>query len=663
MPIAFTPVERGARVAALTLVLLTGCGGGGGDGGGTTNPPPAGGFAVSASSPSVSVAQSGTGSVTLSVVRTGSFTDAVNLAVSGLPTGVTAAFSPTSIASGQVTSTLTFTAVASATAGVSTVTVTASATGQANQTLSIQLTVTSAPAQTGPFTLSISATSFLVLPSNHVATPPLITIARQAGFTGSIAFTVTGLPPTLFLGFSPSTTTGNSTTALILNAGAPNGTYTAQIRGASSQGDRIVALQIVVASPNTGSVKWKWCSSSTPRYFVAYRDGSGPWTRLMPANDSTYSFNLASATAQLAEVTIDSGGFRTTIHQYTAQEMAVRRAAQCRLSQNVSTRTANGSFGGVTGFRTAQVGMGWWFGSANGNGSFTMLNLPSGPLDIVAARNGEIIDPSAIPVDRLLVRRGVNPASGGSVGVLDFNGAESVAPTSAQWTFLNALGQAFSVSQTFTAASGTTGQFTSIPGIDGNATTRTVYGFPLAQTQAGDLHQLVATIATVQAPGFPIRALRQIIYYGRTLGVPDTLTFGPTMPTATVSAVSPGYLRAQGTLPGEYNTGVSFDVTQTTTARFYTIHATRGFLGAGNAYSLEMPDLSAVLGWDTQYNVRPGVPINYAVSGGGPTLDYFDGRYIFNSWRSQWTGAQTGMTAPADGATYLTGRVFGNVTP
>jgi hypothetical protein len=537
------------------------------------------------------------------------------------------------------------------------------ASGITPQNFTIQLSVTGTTSQAGPFALSISATSFLVLPNNHLATNPIITLTRQAGFTGSVAFSVTGLPPTLFVGFTPSTTTGSTTTAIVVSVGAANGTYVGQIRGASTQGDQTIPFQIVVASANTGTVKWKWCSSSLPRFFVAVKDGSGPWTRLKPADDSTYSFNLSSPTAQLAEVTLDSGGFRTTIHQYTAQEMTARGSLQCRLGPNLSARTVTGSFAGVAAARTALVGMGFWSGAASGSGNFTLLNLPAGPLDAVAARNGTFTDPSAIPVDGFVIRRGLNPASGASIGVLDFNGQGSFAPTTAQWTFLNTNGQSFGVSQTFTTAGGSTGVLTTIPGIDGNATTRSVYGVPLAQTVTGDLHQVIATVTTSGVVNNPVRATRQIVYYGRTLGVPDTLTFGPTMPAATVSVVAPGYLRAQGTLPAEYNTGVAFDVTQSSTARFYTIHTTRGFLGAGNTYSLEMPDLSAVLGWDTQYNLRAGVGTNWSVSGGGPTLDFFDARNVYNSLRSQWAGAQTGMAAPVDGATYLMGRTFGNATP
>ena len=138
------------------------------------------------------------------------------------------------------------------------------------------------------------------------------------------------------------------------------------------------------------------------------------------------------------------------------------------------------------------------------------------------------------------------------------------------------------------------------------------------------------------------------------------------MPAANVSAIAGtplGRLRAQGILPAEYNAGVSLDVTQTSTARFFTMYASRGFLGAGNAYDLQMPDLSGAIGWDTQFAIRAGIATNWWVSGGGPTLDFFDGRYLFNTTRSRWTGIMTGIVAPTDGAVFLSARTVGTAVP
>jgi hypothetical protein len=503
---------------------------------------------------------------------------------------------------------------------------------------------------------------------NILSVNPIVTITRNTGFTGSVTFTAAGLPPTLVIGFTPSNTTGNSTNAIILNIGAtPIGTYTATIRGSSAQGDQTITFQVVVASPTTGTIKWKFCSASLPRHFFAVRDGNGPWTRVMPSGaDTSYSFNITSGAGQVAEVHLENGGYRTTIYAYTAAEMAARAASQCALVQNVTTRTANGSFGGVTGFRTSQVGMGWWFGSANGNGSFSLLNLPPGPLDVVAVRNSDFSNPSTIPVDRVIIRRGVNPASGATMPVFDFNAAESFAPTTSTWTFANAIGESFAVSQTFVTAGGTSGPFIAIPGADGSSILRTVHGVPLAQTVAGDLHQVVATVLVAgSTPGSPVRATRQIVTYARTLA-DRTLSFGPAMPSPTVlsiGALPAGRLRAQGTLPNEYNSGVTFEVSQESSTTYFTFHATRGFLGAGNAYDIQMPDLTGITGWDTRFAIRPNSPVQWWASGGGPTLDFFDPRYLFNSTRSRWTGALTGGTPPTDGATYLMARATGTANP
>src|SRR5262249_14085145 len=150
----------------------------------------------------------------------------------------------------------------------------------------------------------------------------------------------------------------------------------------------------------------------------------------------------------------------------------------------------------------------------------------------------------------------------------------------------------------------------------------------------------------------PNRISRQIITYARTIAN-RTLAFGPAMPAPSVTALGGGRLRATGTLPTEYSAGVSFDVTQTSTARFATVQATRDFLATAGTYDIQIPDLSAAVGWDTQFPIRTGIQTNWWVSGGGPVLDFYDGRYIFNSVHARWTGAQTGIVAPADGATYL----------
>jgi hypothetical protein len=104
------------------------------------------GFTVSAAPGAVSVVQGSTASSTITVASQNGFSSATTLSVSGLPTGVTAAFSTNPVtppANGSATSTLTFTASSTATTGPASVTVTGTS-GAIVQTTTITLSVTTA---------------------------------------------------------------------------------------------------------------------------------------------------------------------------------------------------------------------------------------------------------------------------------------------------------------------------------------------------------------------------------------------------------------------------------------------------------------------------------------------------------------------------------------
>jgi hypothetical protein len=111
-------------------------------------------FAVTASPTSVSIAQGSSGSSTVSTSVSGGFNSAISLSASGLPGGVTASFSPTSIAApGSGNSTVTFTASATATTGTATVTITATG-GGVTHTTTVSLTITATSGGGGGTTTS-----------------------------------------------------------------------------------------------------------------------------------------------------------------------------------------------------------------------------------------------------------------------------------------------------------------------------------------------------------------------------------------------------------------------------------------------------------------------------------------------------------------------------
>jgi hypothetical protein len=95
-------------------------------------------FSLSANPNSLTINRGATGTSTVSITRTGSFTSSVNLSTSGLPAGVTASVSPNPAASNS--STVTLSASSTASTGTSTVTVTGTGGGLTRST-TINLTV------------------------------------------------------------------------------------------------------------------------------------------------------------------------------------------------------------------------------------------------------------------------------------------------------------------------------------------------------------------------------------------------------------------------------------------------------------------------------------------------------------------------------------------
>jgi hypothetical protein len=102
-------------------------------------------FTIGASPNSLTIPQGGNGTSTITITSLNGFNSATTLSASGLPSGVTASFSPNPVtppANGNVTATLTLTASGTATTGTSTITVTGTS-GSLTHNTTISLTVTS----------------------------------------------------------------------------------------------------------------------------------------------------------------------------------------------------------------------------------------------------------------------------------------------------------------------------------------------------------------------------------------------------------------------------------------------------------------------------------------------------------------------------------------
>lgn len=167
------------------------------------------------------------------------FLGSVNLAVSGLPSGVTASFSPKPTTG---TTVLTLTASSAATTGLSALTI----IGESGQLV-----------QKEPLTLQVVNPGFkLVAPQSmtvgtgSTATAP-VTITPQDGFAGSVTLSATGLPSGVTATFLPNPMTGvtAATVTLSANSSAKPGQYSVMLTGTAASQTATASFPLTVAAP------------------------------------------------------------------------------------------------------------------------------------------------------------------------------------------------------------------------------------------------------------------------------------------------------------------------------------------------------------------------------------------------------------------------------
>ena len=197
-------------------------------------------FSLSASPTTLTIPVGGSATSTISVVGGSGFNGSVSLSATGLPSGVTAAFNPSSVGGGS-SSTLTLSASATAPAGVWPITVRGTYNG-ATLTTPLTLTITD-------FSLSVTPSTLSIAPgSNKTA---IVSMVPLSGFTGSAALSISGMPAGMTAIFSsPSVNAGNSSTLTITLASTiVQSTYTLTISGIAAGITRTTALTVMASDP------------------------------------------------------------------------------------------------------------------------------------------------------------------------------------------------------------------------------------------------------------------------------------------------------------------------------------------------------------------------------------------------------------------------------
>jgi hypothetical protein len=167
--------------------------------------PPAPDFSGSVSPSTVNASLNNTSNVTVNLQALFGWSSDVALSVSGLPAGVTATFTPSTVTGGNGSSNLALSVGASVALGAYPITITGSGGGVTHSS-SISLLINSSP---GDFTGSITPDTQNIVPGSSTAFS--ISLSPTGGFTGNVALTLSGaLPSGSTYSFSPATIAGGS---------------------------------------------------------------------------------------------------------------------------------------------------------------------------------------------------------------------------------------------------------------------------------------------------------------------------------------------------------------------------------------------------------------------------------------------------------------------
>jgi hypothetical protein len=198
-------------------------------------------FSISASPASRTVLQGNSTTYTVTVGASGGFSGTVTLSASGLPSGASASFNPATITTSG-SSTMSVTTSASTPPGTYTLTITGTS-GSLTHSTTVTLVVTG---PTPDFLITASPlTRTVTRPANTTYT---VTVTPVNGFSGTVSFSVSGLPARTSASFNPASVTGSGTSTLTVDTRnrTPRGTYVLTIRGTSGSLVHTTAVTLIV---------------------------------------------------------------------------------------------------------------------------------------------------------------------------------------------------------------------------------------------------------------------------------------------------------------------------------------------------------------------------------------------------------------------------------
>jgi hypothetical protein len=239
-----------------------------------------------------------------------------------------------------------------------------------------------------------------------------------------------------------------------------------------------------------------------------------------------------------------------------------------------------------------------WLGGSGAQVNFAILNfqitgVPDGTFDLFGIRS-DFLTPGT---ERALLRRDVVVSGDGSLGTVDFAGAESFTPSSATITLSGLLGGESVSQSTFYHTGATCDAAPIVPFATGGASFATL-GIPGAQQRATDFHRVSLLVGTAGSMRYTDESFHTM--------ADRTITLGAALPTPTIASLWGAYKRLQATftLPADYQVATTFAYQDAQGERTVSIGASLDYLG-GTSAVLGLADFTGVGGWNNTWAPDP----------------------------------------------------------
>lgn len=333
-------------------------------------------FSLTTSPSSQTVTVGGAASYTSTISALNGFTGTVTLTASGLPTGATATFNPSSVTTSG-TSALTISTTSSTPAGTSTITISGTS-GSLTHTSQVTLVVNAVAVP--DFSISATPASQTVIVGS--GTSYTATIGSINGFGGTVSLSASGLPTGATATFTPATvtTSGTSSVAVTTSSSTPTGTFTITITGTSGSTSHGATVTLVVNPV-----------SSLPAGYSDLDIGSPAL-----AGSASYSNGVFSVSGEGADIYGTSDQFHYVYQSVSGDQTVIARVAT-QQNTNVwakagvmirESTAANSTY--VFAMVTPGKGVSMQYRSATGGSAATVLTTagPVAPYWLMLVRSG-----------------------------------------------------------------------------------------------------------------------------------------------------------------------------------------------------------------------------------------------------------------------------------